>query len=559
MISRNTIVVMMLALTGVAWAQIGEPVGFPAQGTVTGNNVYIRSKGDPTAYRCGKVGKSTVVVVVAREGDWLQIVPPEGVFSIISKNFVQRTADDWGTVTGTPVHIRAGSSPNVGGTQRHDAIQGYLSEGHEVEIIGEGSDFYKIVPPGGAYVWISANYVRLPGQPAPEERADEPDALVDDRADDDDDSDDDDSPVAPQPLSDAGQQCIAADNMLIAELRKDIADQQLGSALEMYEAIDAPLGSGLQGTLDRRILYVQAAIKRQNDAARVAEMATRTAERRAELARQLAQGGQAEPVGYVAQGVLSVSHLYTDRFLLRDPATNVDVAYVRGVVGMDLSPYVGQMVGVSGRATYDPDTRLNIVAVTKVAVLTAVEPATVPMTPAQPAPAVPVTPAPSEAEAPPPPPPAPPAERVGDGPPAPVAAEPISLQPERAAVEPPPEPEKDLESPAKPDGPGSDEMPDEPVRPPRLIRPHNGDADDPDAMPDRPSRPAKPSVDRPRPPAAEDDEADAPPAQPSAPAEAEDEPEEPKVEMHRPLPPEGLPIEEDQDADGSDIDTSEYE
>lgn len=556
MISRNTIVVVMLALTGVAWAQIGEPVGFPTQGTVTGNNVYIRSKGERTAYTCGKVGKSAVVVVVAREGDWLQIVPPEGVFSIISKNFVQRTADDWGTVTGTPVHIRAGSSPNVGGTQRHDAIQGYLSEGHEVEIIGEGSDYYKIVPPGGAYVWISANYVRLPGQPAPEEPAGERAALVDDRADDDDDS-----PVAPEPLSDAGQQCIAADNMLIAELQKDIADQQLGSVLEMYEAIDAPPGSGLQGTLGRRITYVQSAIKRQNDAARVAEMAARTVERRAELERQLARGGQAKPVGYAAQGVLSVSHLYADRFLLRDPATNADVAYVRGVVGMDLSPYVGQMVGVSGRATYDPDTRLNIVAVTKVAILAAVQPGTAPMTPAEPAPAVPVTPAvpitpaPSEAA---PSPPAPPAEFVGDGPPPPVPAEPISLQPDRATVEPPPEPEKEPESPAKPDGPGSDEMPDEPVRPPRLIRPHEPDQEaDPDAMPDRPSRPAKPSVDRARPPA-EDNEADAPPAPPSAPAETEDEPEKPKVEMHRPLPPEGLPIEEDQDGD-SDIDTSEYE
>jgi len=130
---------------------------------LTGADVYIRSRALPEAYTCGKISRSATVTVAGRDGDWLKIVPPEGVFSVIAKSYVRRDADNWGTVTGDNVRVRAGSSPLLADTDAHYAEQGHLNTGHTVAIIGEGSDFYKIVPPGGAYVWISARYVRLPG------------------------------------------------------------------------------------------------------------------------------------------------------------------------------------------------------------------------------------------------------------------------------------------------------------------------------------------------------------------------------------------------------------
>ena len=294
MITRNTILTLVVALAASVGAQMvdsaADPLEFPVEGVLTGSNVYIRSRALAEAYTCGKISRPVTVTVAGRDGNWLKIVPPEGVFSVIAKSYVRRDAENWGTVTGDKVRVRAGSSPLLADINAHYAEQGYLNTGHTVAIIGEGSDFYKIVPPGGAYVWISARYVRLPGQEAVEPPP-SGDAVVD--------MADGDALDAGEPadaaMTEAGRQFLAVDDMLIAESQKPKLEQNLRAVLAAYQAIDVPAGSVMRGAVDRRIAYVQSAIELQDDARQVEEMASRTHRRQAELERRLARGGSGLP------------------------------------------------------------------------------------------------------------------------------------------------------------------------------------------------------------------------------------------------------------------------
>jgi len=588
MIARNTILTLVVALAASAGAQtVGsavDPPEFPVEGVLTGTDVYIRSDALAEAYTCGKVSRPATVTVAGRDGDWLKIVPPEGVFSVIDKSYVRRNAESWGTVTGDMVRIRAGSSPLLASTEAHYAEQGYLNTGHTVEIIGEGGDFYKIVPPGGAYVWISARYVRVPGQEAVE-----PPPSGDAAVDTVDEGALDTGEPADPTMTGAGREFLAADDMLIAESQKPKLEQNLRAVLAAYQAIDVPAGSVMRGAIDRRIAYVKSAIELQEDAVEVEELAARTQRRQAELARRLAEGGSGLSVAgptatYDAWGVLSASASYPGgavgkRFLLRDPDTNDATAYARDPGGrVGLAQYKGRLVGVQGRVTYESQTGMNIVDVTRVTPLAPVElpPARAPEPPAAEV-APPLAPQPAEPPAAEVAPPLPPEPASTDVPAVPPVRAPVSLEPDQPldvlppspSAEPdvPAPPAAEMDTPAPPAEPDTPAIADEPVRPSRLIRPES-DSEDTSEIPEPPDRPPRPSINGPparpsdagppRPvPAtpAEDAEAPEPP-----PDEDEDEPPaRPAVEIRRPLPPPGLPIEDESSEDGPGIDTREYE
>lgn len=134
---------------------------FPHLAEITGNDVLIRSGPGTNYYRCGKVHMGDIVRIVATESGWSRIVPPVGCFSWISVQCVSMKLDDpsIGIVTGDGVHVYAGSDyvePMHSTTE-----QGTLNRGHKVKLFGEEKGgYYKIVPPTGAYLWVSATYVK---------------------------------------------------------------------------------------------------------------------------------------------------------------------------------------------------------------------------------------------------------------------------------------------------------------------------------------------------------------------------------------------------------------
>ena len=139
-------------------------------GEITGSNVNVRSGADVNYYPVIKLQRGDRVTVLAHEFGWAKIEPPAGCFSLIDRRFVDRGANRaFGVVNGDNVRVYAGSTL----VNRKYGVQVQLSRGAEVEILGEDkeSGFYKIKPPRGAALWVSADYVKRATGPAPRARA----------------------------------------------------------------------------------------------------------------------------------------------------------------------------------------------------------------------------------------------------------------------------------------------------------------------------------------------------------------------------------------------------
>ena len=109
---------------------------FPYLAQCTSDNVYIRSGPGTNYYDCGKLNKNDVVKVVAQKYSWSCIVPPEGCFSWISKQYVtiDPTNPSIGIVTGTNVRVRAGRSDN--NPLHSETVQGQVNEGERIRLMG---------------------------------------------------------------------------------------------------------------------------------------------------------------------------------------------------------------------------------------------------------------------------------------------------------------------------------------------------------------------------------------------------------------------------------------
>ena len=147
-----------------AVAQQAKANAFPHIALVTGDNVYVRAGNGTSHYKCGKLNAGQKVTVVGSEYGWSKILPPQGSFSWISKDFVklEEGNDKIGTVTNDTVRVWAGS--NDYDPLRSIGLQTKLNKGDIVQRIGpETSGYYKIVPPTGAYLWISNQFIKYFG------------------------------------------------------------------------------------------------------------------------------------------------------------------------------------------------------------------------------------------------------------------------------------------------------------------------------------------------------------------------------------------------------------
>lgn len=157
--------------TDLTWAQGEAPAatrpagewasGRVQTGVVTGSDVYVRSGWDQNYYPVTKLSQGDEITVVGRRYSWLEILPPEGTFSVIDKAYVDRQGDDAG-VLNERSWVQAGSSLNPS----KYAKQVQLDRGARVTILGETTDqtCYKIAPPLGATLYIHSDFVRLLGE-----------------------------------------------------------------------------------------------------------------------------------------------------------------------------------------------------------------------------------------------------------------------------------------------------------------------------------------------------------------------------------------------------------
>ena len=164
-------IVILICLVSVGFAQEAatttsgpdeaDTPAFPYMAEIIGDNVYVRSGPGTNFYECSKLSKGDKVKVIGKQFSWARVVPPAGSFSWISMQYVSIDTDNptLGTVTGDRVRVYAGSD-----TQRplySTTLQGKLDKGDKVKLFGEQlDDYYKIVPPSFAYLWVSINFTK---------------------------------------------------------------------------------------------------------------------------------------------------------------------------------------------------------------------------------------------------------------------------------------------------------------------------------------------------------------------------------------------------------------
>jgi len=128
---------------------------------VTGQNVYVRSGDSTNHYPVGKLNAGDRVTIVGESGEWFEILPPEGSFSLISGQYVDSMDNKKGIVNGDNVRVRAGSSVAEFAKLKY-VVQLKLSKGAEVTILEENPDgFLKIKPPIGVTLWTNSRFVHV--------------------------------------------------------------------------------------------------------------------------------------------------------------------------------------------------------------------------------------------------------------------------------------------------------------------------------------------------------------------------------------------------------------
>lgn len=395
----------------------------PFTGIVNQSQTDVRAGAADRFYRVGELDRGQLVKVNEVISGWNKVVPPQGVYSYISKAFVDAKGDgSVGVVNTDASKVYAADVNGPAGSYR---VQVLLNEGDGVQIVVEEGSHYKIVAPVGAYVYLPPGSIRralameaavaeepAPAQPQPSESVDpepapKPDPLAEpvvvetpaptaapsipaqpkptvatiDPATDSTSAPADDTSV--QTLTDLldgamiAQTQPAVQAVTLIELERemaslftlDIEEQPLDEMISKYQVIqDDPDLS----TSDRQIVEARLAVLHHNK--QIAEGLAAITEARQSIKFEDQAPPQAPQVDYDATGRLLASSVYDGKTLPRmyrlvDPATGRAVAYLRPTDTVNTTQYLGQLVGVKGPRADDPTLKLRIIQVKQIDVL----------------------------------------------------------------------------------------------------------------------------------------------------------------------------------------------
>ena len=116
-------------------------------------------------YELGQLGKGDLVSVVGQKLGWYQILPPEGTYFYIAKEYVE--ADPSGATGKTAkaafVNVRAASALHPNSDY---AILGSIRRGTDLTLLGTqtipgtpAKEYYKVAPPAGIAVYVKPDLV----------------------------------------------------------------------------------------------------------------------------------------------------------------------------------------------------------------------------------------------------------------------------------------------------------------------------------------------------------------------------------------------------------------
>ena len=370
--------------------EAAEPIFEPYVGEVTIETLNVRAGPSANYYVVTRLHAGARARVVGEQTGWLAIVPPEGCFSLIAGEYVDRGDGVNGVVNADNVRVRAGSELS----SHNYAVQLKLQRGALVKILGQADDQYmKIEPPAGATLWASGKYVRrvppdrLDTEAGTSESLDHPpgfdSALPVSGA----------HPVPPDAAEDKPTSDAAVTDAAVAEAElqpEDTTPADISVSGDEYrrrlEALDAELDAEMDKPLLRRNLadllprycklaeqevdpYTQAyagvRVEQIETAAEMVDGVQKVRQLREEIraVRKAALAGRANlrPVptriegGFDAEGELRPSALYDSpvgprRYRLVDPdarpARTLGYVEVPPEAAIDVTSYLGRRVGV---------------------------------------------------------------------------------------------------------------------------------------------------------------------------------------------------------------------
>lgn len=384
------------------------------EGRINSNAVYVRSGPGENYYPTLKLDRGASIKVVGIRYDWLKVIPPEGSFSYVAKAYVEKRGDgSVGRVTRNDLNVRAGSSLN----QMKTSVQSRLNENDDVQIVGEQDEYFKIVPPKDAYLYVNKRYVD-PVKPLTndaaqqdeskahvvENSAQEPQAqssIAPPTGDVPDDSasssaaaaaptGDAEAPMAansgngdaaPAPTtqqSAAGlspdQQFDLLEKQFAEASAQPIEEQPIDALLSDYQTLIAndQLPESMRRIADHRVstLKVRAearenflAVKKIQDEMQQRQLALQA--EKEELEQRIKQN---EVKLYTAVGALNTSSLQQGRetlYRLTDPANGRTVVYIRSN-DPKYPAMLGQFVGVKGELINDEQLKLKVITPTAI-------------------------------------------------------------------------------------------------------------------------------------------------------------------------------------------------
>ena len=357
-------VVALLLAAPAALAQTTQPTAQELIGTLTGSKVAVRSGPSTTgSYPCTRLGVGDKVTVLQSKGDWLQVKPVKGTWSVIAKKFVTPdAASKAGVVNADNVWVRAaGELCTFTAVTDFYVLQGQLNKNDKVEILGDSGDFYKITPPTFATTpptcatfWIAAKYVDLGGKTAPTEIAKVGDGSVKVEMPSDGsttqpviiaEAPKQDAPVQPtlDPASVRGKiEAVRKD--MTAEYAKPAEQRDLKRIIEKFKAIDTGDDKYAKQVVDYYTQYMDNQLKTIDEVASItksidANKAIVTKAMTDLNTREIASQTNPGPKAYNAEGVLKASGLFPGtkvtpkRWVVRDAYTDRITAYVQCTTG----------------------------------------------------------------------------------------------------------------------------------------------------------------------------------------------------------------------------------
>ncbi|MEM1353307.1 MAG: hypothetical protein AAGH88_00340 [Planctomycetota bacterium] len=159
--TRSNWLSLLAILSLLTHASAGLAQDAPFTGVITRNTVEIRSGAGLAFYEVGQLEKNQVVRVeeILFNNAWYKIRVPEGIYSYISKAFVNAQGDgSIGVISDNETEVLAASLRGPGVSYR---VQTLLDRGTRVTIVAEEGSYYKVEPPEDAYVFIPAGTLRV--------------------------------------------------------------------------------------------------------------------------------------------------------------------------------------------------------------------------------------------------------------------------------------------------------------------------------------------------------------------------------------------------------------